>query len=241
MVKDINAPTGWSDNGINKPVDDNQELLATLQQDKEEDTNWGTAIQEDVKDYNGKEKLIWNTDAILEDLRKNHVIIEEDVLMMWYRWKKVHIDLPAVWSFEWYKFDCFVSYGYEKIEMQYFNREYDLKHKSFSMKEISELLQAINKYMAELQGEHDEYMDYENINVVKFWNDESRKLNCKAWDCLRAITWLNWYYWTSDWEEDYKRDWWGWFLLKDKYGACCYFTTGIFDDSLGNLFLRLSD
>ena len=177
-------------------------------------------------------KIKWNTAAILNDLKENYVITEENAEMMWYWWKKVHINLPAVWNFEWFKFDYFVSYN--PVLRDTFESDSELEKKSYSMNEISKLLQAMNKYMIELLGANDGDMDYED--ELKYW--ETDNYRCKAWNCLKAITWLNKLYWLKDkrvdWRENPRAIW-----------ACiydnCFFARGSNDDSHANLFLRLPD
>ena len=47
-------------------------------------------------------------ESIIQDLKKNHINIEKGKVM-WHKWKIVHIDLPTVGGFEWFKFDWFFS------------------------------------------------------------------------------------------------------------------------------------
>ena len=184
-MSDFNTPTGWNENSKLKLqwLTDKQELAlsTTLKQDKK---------------YNGKEHLIWDTDAILKDLKENHVTIEDNAEVMWYRWKNVHIELPAVWDFEWFKFDYFVSD--DRVYKYIFRNDPELEKKSYSMSDISKLLKAINSYMSELQGKSDKDMDYEND--LKMWENLNFIFNrrCNAWDCLKAITWLHYWFWLSD-------------------------------------------
>ena len=191
MVKTVNTPTGWNDK-LNSIIGQWNELS------KKEQSELLVMLQ--------KEHLIWNTDAILDDLKKNHVKIEENVEMMWLKWKKVHIDLPAVWNFEWFKFDYFVSDV--RVEKKYFEKKKlfgrkSLENKSYSMKDVSKLLQAMNNYMSELQWENDGDIDYEHELI--YWRKNKKKW-CKAWYCLSEITWLDCRSWLSDKDVDWEKD-----------------------------------
>ena len=202
-------------------------------EDKVEDK---VEVEEWVKKDKWLENLKWDTDAILDDLRKNYVKIEENVRMLWYEWKKVHINLPAVWNFEWFKFDYFVSN--DEVMKYDFERKSQLEKRSYSINDVSKLLQAMNKYMVELQGDNDWDMDYEN--ELKYWETET--WGCKAWDCLKVITWLDNWYWLKDKEvarRGYSRALWYCFnniLLKN----ACFFKHDNGINFRANLFLKLS-
>jgi hypothetical protein len=179
-------------------------------------------------------ELFWNRNAILSDLDENHVTVEEDVEMMWYKWEKVHIDLPAVWNFEWFKFDYFVSY--DCVTKKDFEKEPELENKSYSTNDVWNLLKAMNKYMAELGCKTDYWqMDYEN--VLKYW-EKYNTWCCKAWDCLQRITWLKRTCWLSDknmaWRKGSRAVW-------AFHGDFCCFFDRINDEYKAYLFLRLSD
>lgn len=174
-----------------------------------------------------KESLRGNTDAILRDLTENHVKIEPNVNYMWYEWKKVYIDLPKVGNFPWFKFEYFVSN--DKVYKKDFEKKSNLEKKSYSMSDVSKLLQAMNKYMIELDGKNDGDMDYEN--ELKY--GEINTYRCNAWDCLKAITWLYDWYWLKDKNEDGIKN-------SSAFWGCCFFRYAG-DGSRANLFLRLSD
>jgi len=196
-------------------------------------------VEESAKSSEGKKlstekinDLKWNTNIILNDLKENHVKVEENAEMMWCKWKKVHIDLPAVWDFEWFKFDYFISD--EAVYKRDFEKKSELEEKSYSMSDISKLLQAMNRYMIELKGKNDWDMDYEK--ELKYW--ETEKYRCDTWDCLKAITWLDYWYWLSDkdvaWKQGSRAIW----VCDRDY---CSFLRFDFGNYRANLFLRLSD
>ena len=177
-----------------------------------------------------KEKLYWNREAIIKDLKENY-LKEKDTIMMRYRWKEVHLSLPAVWNFEWFKLDYFVS---DKAVRKYeFVLYPELEKKLKSMKQIWEILKAVNRYMAELWVKTDWDMDYEND--MQYWKTENDR--CQAWVCLKDITGLDKWYWTSDKDVNGIKDTQGeWNCL---YGACRFDRSNSVDRA--NLFLGLSD
>ena len=117
----IDTPTGWDD-----------ELKSRLE--------WLTDEQKDKlfemlkQDRLDREKSMWNIDAILEDLKENHVNIEGNKEILNKKWIIMHINLPAIWKFNWFKFDCFISNYLESVNLEDWNEEY--KEKSYSMEEI---------------------------------------------------------------------------------------------------------
>lgn len=194
----------WEDSGAEKELfknltDENIELAGEelekrelekqklLEEEKKEEEE-RKKIEEEEK----RLKLMWNTKAILNDLKKYHVITEENEEMMWYKWKIVRIDLPAVWNFKWFKFEYFVSD--KRVKDVDFQLDSELTMKSFYRDDICKLLQAMNEYMRELGGKNDINMNYEY--KLKFWSAVLYK--CYAWDYLKAIIWLNSVYWLRD-------------------------------------------
>lgn len=138
-----------------------------------------------------KEELDWDIDAVLEDLKENCVKIEENVEMMWYDWDIVHIEIPPYKNFEWLNFDYFVSYENVDFILVYGGKTPEYEENLYSVKDVSKLLQAINSYMTERHVTNDWAMDYEK----ELWGNN---LTCKAWDYLKAITWLDDEYWLSE-------------------------------------------
>ena len=135
-------------------------------------------------------ELFWNVDAILRDLKKNH-IEEHDAEEMWYKWKRVHIDLPAVWDFNWFEFDYFVSKN--TISQREFKQNLELEKKSHSFWSISKLLEKLNKYMKELWVETDWNMDYRA--ALMYYSTDCH--NCVVWNHLKDITGLSSRYWVK--------------------------------------------
>lgn len=192
------------------------------------DYRWKIEEETEVKDK--KEELYWDKEKILESL-KQKVEVEENVEYMWYKWKKVHITLPREWEFEWFKFEYFVSD--ESVHKKDFESNVELEKKSYSMKEVWNLLKAMNRYMKAMGVETDWNMDYENDLKYRTYN-----YGCAAWDCLKQIAWLNSLYWLKDknvdWTKNLRGSW-------SCYNFNCDFCRLGHDFNDADLFLRLSD
>lgn len=137
-----------------------------------------TALQQEKLERWKKE---WNVDAILEDLRKNHVTIEKNIEMFGHKWNIVHVDLPAAWNwkFNWFSFSYFV-WDYVRNE----DFEENLEKSSYSVERVWQILKSINEYMkASRVKDVDVDMDYKNELNIDGGID-----NCKAWDYLKRIT-----------------------------------------------------
>ena len=177
------------------------------------------------------ESLRWKKDEILNALRTNEKYVKKErAEVMWHEWEKVHINLPEVWKFKWFKFEYFVSDG--EVTRKDFEANPELRKRSYSMKDVWELLKAMNEFMAALGCETDWDMNYEN--ELKYW--ETVTYGCYAWDCLKDITWLNSLYWLSDknvaWRTGSRARW--------SCIADCTFYRYSDDYYSANLFLRLS-
>ena len=177
-----------------------------------------------------KEKLYWNKDAILKDLMENYVTVHENQEKMGYKGKIVEINLPGMWE-DYNPFKYFVSD--KSVRKDTFERNPELKEKSYSKKEVCGLLQAMDRYMQAMGVETDWAMDYEN--ELKYW--ETYNHRCDAWDCLKQIAWLDRWYWLRDKDV-------GWRKNSRAYWYCdydyCYFNRSDYDYYYANLFLRLS-
>lgn len=165
-----------------------------------------------------RNKKWYNKDEIIDNLKNNYVKTQENVEMMWYKWKTLLIELPAKWKFKWFKFDCFIT----NDKFKYKDVKESTKQDLYSKKEISTLFSAIREYMEEynIWCDWDDY-DYEN-QLDLFEKDEEY---CFAWDFLKKITWLN---------DSY--------LLSDA-ALCCSLTYSSFNNnpSYGQLFLKISE
>lgn len=153
----VNTPTGWDDK-LNSIMEEYKNLS------DEEKHQLFKLLKQDELD---REKSIWNIDAILEDLKENYVNIEEYKEMLNKPWDIIHINLPAIWKFNWFKFDCFTSGHYLDGSVWEWKEEYI--ERSYSKEEILELYEAIIKYMKE------------------YWVDADQS---DAWEYLLRITWL---------------------------------------------------
>ena len=189
----INTSTNASYNAINSIYwwltdQKKDELFEMLKQDKEN--------REKAKDI----KL----NKIISDIKENHVKIEDWIKMLWCTWKKIHVDLPAIWNFKGYNFDFFLSNESRKEN----DLNPELTENSFSMNEITKILKELNSYLYENWIELDNWVDFnkqmrfrENEHIIKkdwikFWNYEN--MSNKTWEILKKITGLNWMYWLKD-------------------------------------------
>lgn len=189
-------------------------------------------------------------------LDEKFVNIEENAEVMWYKWKKVHINLPKCWKFEWFKFDCFVSDNY--VTQKDFDEKLELEKKSYSMNDVQKLLKAMNEFMAALECDTDWNMEYEN----EFYYLVTKKWECDALDfyteLLKAMnasmvaiecesncnmeyekTYIS--YWLSDMDVEEMRDSFGICYLKSDHFYGFYSTWCGAGGYAAYLCLRLSD
>jgi len=222
----INTPIGWDEKLRSKlewlSPEEKDKLLEILKQDKKERNNLGC------------ESLYWNKDAILDDLIENHVYIDEDIEieMLGHRWKLIYINLPKIGNFEWFKFDCFISdYSYHKKEFES-GSEYD--EKLYSMDEIADLLEALNRYMRAYWVNMDENVDFKKD---LYWKNS--KVTTDTWECLKKIIDLDRDYWLGDKDVD-EMEWTRacWFCGPDSSFFSEY---NDYDDDGAKLLMKLSD
>ena len=159
-----------------------------------------TPLEEEIKrkrflNWDMLEELHWDKNAVLENIKKYCVskkdIIKSSTSKEWdigvmepFKWKMVRLVLPATWNFKWLKFECFISD--EGIHRGDIRRHEDLNKDVLTLKEVWDLLRAINEYMQEYGILTDWYTDYENH--VDFNNPDNKESElCIAWDCLTTI------------------------------------------------------
>lgn len=181
----INTPTGWDVElkSIMGWLSDKKrdELLEMLKQDKRERER-------------RKER------EILEDLRDNHVKIEESKEVLGNKWKNVHIDLPAVWNFKWFNFDFFLSD--DVFSDKDFKKEKNYEEMSYTMEELSELLESLRGYMIACWVPV-KYVDHhkEALNSLRGF-EWSAPTFTAAWYLQVITNWLhNWNWWQA-WLKD---------------------------------------
>lgn len=150
-----------SQEDIQKAVE-KMERLKKKRLQKEEKEKLEKEEKEKKEEKDGiKPELLWDGHAILEDLRKNHVKFGNHVEMLGEVGQIVHLDLPAVWNFKWFKFDYFVSE--RDIYKKDFDKQKRFEEQSYSSKEIIELLKAMNEYMQEYWvSTYEDFEQYKN-------------------------------------------------------------------------------
>jgi hypothetical protein len=188
------------------------ELIERLLKWKEE--KWSTEIKPNPK-------LMQNPTAILKDIQKNHVKVEFDKELFWVKWRFVHLELPEVWNFKWFKFNCFIS-KWEPLKPGEFKANPNFENQSYSVEEIANLLKAINEYMKAYWVETDWDIDY--INGLKNRDYENGKKKSKAWLDLANYIWLtDCIYRLKDYEEDkYWKKKYIWWNCYDKNNSCYF-------------------
>ena len=167
-------------------------------------TGWDTEKILQIQDVTGEkidelsETLFWNPEAVLNDLKEHHVKNEENAEMMWHKWKKVHINLPAVGNFEWFKFDFFISK--DSLSKEDFENNPEFQNKSFSMNEICNLLYAMNNYLYELwipyDGDDIDY--YDLLRIGDPWNLFARDYFNEISGLFHPYEYDNIMYWLRD-------------------------------------------
>ena len=117
------------------------------------------------------EKLKWDPEKVIADLKENHIKVDENVEMYWFKWKIVHVELPPIWWFKWFNFDYFVSD--EVIDLENYEK---MKHNInyHTKRSIWELLNNLSKYMQEFWIDlKDETIDFRFDDYFKnFKKDE---------------------------------------------------------------------
>lgn len=113
------------------------------------------------------DRIYWRENAIIRNLISNkYVEILDGKEMLWYNWKIVHITLPKVGEFKWFKFDYFISD--EEVDFKTFNENPQVKDLSHSREDIVNLLEAINDYMREhgviIDKNENKSLHYESLN-----------------------------------------------------------------------------
>lgn len=152
-------------------------------------------LQREKEEKENSEKKSELIKTILEYLKKNHIKVEENQERFWYKWRVVHLHFPASKSysslppveryFAWFDFDYFESY--DRVDMENFESNWELEKKSYSIKDIAELLNTIRKYMMVCWVYIDEGVDFEND--LNNWKTDN--YGCDTWDCLAKLMWMS--------------------------------------------------
>ena len=174
-----------------------------------------------------RERTISKEESIIRDLKEKYVRVEDEAEMMWYRWKKVHIELPAIWDFEWFKFSYFIPKGSVKISDLWQHRE--LADKSYSVKDVYELLHAITRYMRASWISIDDSVDYDGYSTYR---DVFR---FESWNILKSITGFSELYWLRDSDSSLADSCAMWI----NYGGNSMFSKCVW--GMAKLFLKISD
>lgn len=135
--------------------------------------DWGNVTRGQLNTQN---KVIAETldeqkfrEYIFKNLIEKHIKIEYSE-MLWHQWKRLFIDLPVMWDFKWYKFECFISD--KEIEGLQYDKEY--KNASFSFNEFEDFNNKIKEYMKACGVRRYRYSN-EFFHIIKelFWKELS--------------------------------------------------------------------
>ena len=206
------------------PQDGLEKLQSILEwlSDSQKDEMFKLLVKDKEKRWELKEELVWFEEGVLNDLKKNHIKIEENAEMMWYKWRKIHIDLPAAWDFKWFKFDCFVSDN--DIYNETFEEDPKLIDRSYTTEDISDLVKAFNRYM------HAYWLDMRGK-----YADDFKKTFWYTGCCLKELAWFHeWYHLKDVDEKTHYR-----VQRNCDYGHGCYFDR--YFGGEGYLLLKPSD
>lgn len=94
----------WLQNGS----ENLQSMLEWLSDEQKKDLLEILSQQQWKKNYWELDPVfVWDFEKVLDDI--THRMWIENIEQYWIKWKRVHINLPAVWDFEWLSCDFFVS------------------------------------------------------------------------------------------------------------------------------------
>ena len=129
-------------------------------------------------------ELFWNEEAILEDLKKNHVDVKE-VKAFWYGGNLISIDLPAIWDFQWKKVNIIIT-----NPSKAHNENNKLQWYLLSLEDLSDILNWIVSYIKSYWVEIDwnfilEYSDdFEDLHEWWVLNTFLDLLPIRGWKRL---------------------------------------------------------
>ena len=182
-----------------------------------------------------KERLHWDLDWIIEDLKSNYLKIDLNVERYWFRWKEIHLNLPDIYPFKWYHFDAFIPYSLtQKTTVDYTRTYYE---NLFSIEEIINFFNALREYFGVFFVPVDALKDY---NHLKTWDYSDR--NPEVGSIIRKLFWTSvsdrfgYSFWLSD--ENVAREKWSrawWYIEFDE----CDFKWNSWRDSRASMLLKV--
>ena len=115
---------------------------------RERDRKWAELFDDSEtkkfqKELKENTKKFKNFIKIMENTKK------EKTEIMWFPWNNVHVELPALWSFNWFKFDYFVSDLSFQVDENDIKNNPELEQRLYSKSEIWEFMSAMHSYMKE--------------------------------------------------------------------------------------------
>ena len=176
-VKKLQAIIAWL------PTNQREQLCTALLKEREKNCEEPKKNQEIKLNY------------ILNNLKRNHVRCEENIELYGKKWKIIHLELPSVWKFEWYKFNCFVTK--DSVDLNSIKSSSKIKNKMYTIDEIWEFMTKFNQYLNECWIYTDGDIDY--TDIFSF----SCGKKSKVWKYIERISWISdRYLFRNDWK------WW---------------------------------
>jgi hypothetical protein len=162
------------------------------------------------------EQLRWNPYNVVVDLKKNYLKVEENVEMYGYKWKIVHIELPSVGWFKWYKFDYFISD--EDVYLDIYN-SIMWNMRNHTKLSFASFLNNLNDYMQQFDIKLDyarwksRYQGYAYDMDYRY----THKNSCEIWDYVRIL--LEGYLWSCRLGGSMLFMWWDDFCFDAKWSV----------------------
>lgn len=145
----------------------------------------GRSLRKKPKEPNFE--LNGNKDAILNEINEKYVTVKKAVRLK-EDWQIVSINLPAVWEFEGYCFNFFISDN--GMKRKTFESDPVYEEKSKSMDDIVKLLESLRKYMKSRWVEIDRNSEETRNNLGKYW------IKIDEYDnYMKTADWRKLFYW----------------------------------------------
>ena len=94
-----------------------------------------------------KVELWWFEQWIIDYTKEHFVKTESDAEYIDEKWELIHLELPAVWSFKWYKKDFFISF--RGFNWDRYDNTPKFINNSFSKEKMDEILLVLADYLRE--------------------------------------------------------------------------------------------
>ena len=192
---------------------------------------------------NAKEDISVHKEEIIKYL-KRLVEVESDVYIMWHKWKKVSIELPAVGEFKWYKTTIFTwnNVIFWETYKNWIKQNKELVEKMYCKQDVCNLLEKLKECIKELH----KYIYKSEVNIdenIDFWYDlncynddlnHKHKFKTDTSDILISLLGIPWTYYLNNEVVTFSGK------MPILWKCCSSFDLDK-DDNWGELLLKLSD